>query len=589
MDKAQRIEFIKNNITYKDSKETVRVVFYGRVSTEHETQLSALESQMQWYDDQLNYHKNWKLVDKYIDKGITGTQARKRPAFLKMLEDAKKDKFDLIVTREVCRFARNTVQSLDTVQKLKQVGIEVFFVSDGIWSFDGDAELRLGIMSTLAQEESRKISDRVKAGQKISRENGVLYGNGNILGYMKVKGDKGTKGTYKIVEEEAETVRMIFELYLQGLGYTKICKALEKEKRKCTTGKVAWSASKLSRIINNPTYKGWMAYGKSITTDYLNQTRITNTDSSTYEYKKGDFEAIINEDDWNKVQEIKKAKTMDANSPENKEKRKKGKKPAKDIWVRKLRCSCGSSFRKNKWRVNKTGEEAFGYQCYNQVNNGSKANRERLGLDVEGYCDIKMVADWKLELIAKSVIEEIWTERMSAVIEAYNLVIDCFESESQTHQEATKKLKDRILFLKEKIDRLINMRAEGEISKEQFMKSKENVEIQIRELEQQLSIYEENENDVKDNLKSELDCIKATFESTIDFSKDKLPDSVIDSFIERIVVQKNDTFEVDINLQNSYGQTIICGVDGRKNSPKFNFLEYSDDSPTLHSEQHRQH
>ena len=135
MNKARRIEIVTKTKSYKDSKDDIRVVFYGRVSTEHEAQLSALEAQMQWYDDQLLYHRNWKVVEKYIDRGITGTQAKKRPSFLKMLEDAKKEKFDLIVTREVCRFARNTVQSLDTVQRLKQLGIEVFFVDDGIWSF----------------------------------------------------------------------------------------------------------------------------------------------------------------------------------------------------------------------------------------------------------------------------------------------------------------------------------------------------------------------------------------------------------------------------------------------------------------------
>lgn len=440
-----------------------------------------------------------------------------------------------------------------------------------------------GVMSTLAQEESRKISDRVRAGQKISRNNGVLYGNGNILGYSRNVGE-----TYKIIEEEAETVRRIFQLYIQGLGYSKICKHLEKEGRKSATGKVAWSASKISRIINNPTYKGWMAYGKSITTDYLNQDRITITDANSYEYKKGDFEAIISEEDWNTAQEIKNSKTMKVNSPENREERKKGKKPAQDIWLQKLRCSCGSSFRKNKWRVNKTGEAAFGYQCYNQVNNGSKANREKMGLDTEGYCDIKMVVDWKLDLIAKSVIEEIWTDRMSAVIEAYNLVIDCYESETVTNQEIMRKIESRISTLNEKIERFIEMRADGEISKEQFMKYKEKVDIQIRELKQELSQYEGNGTEEKDNLQSELNCIKETFENAIDFSKDKLPDGVIDNFIERIVVQKNDTFEVDINLQNSYGQTILCGVEGRKNSPKFSSLERSDVSPTLHTEQHRQ-
>ena len=128
---------------YLDRNRPRNIVFYGRVSTEHEAQLSALENQMQWYDDQLRYHPNWTVVGKYIDEGITGTQAKKRPAFLRMMEDARAGKFDLIVTREVCRFARNTVDTLVHTRELKNIGVEVYFVEDNIWTMDGDGELRL--------------------------------------------------------------------------------------------------------------------------------------------------------------------------------------------------------------------------------------------------------------------------------------------------------------------------------------------------------------------------------------------------------------------------------------------------------------
>lgn len=145
-----------------------RVVFYGRVSTQHEAQVNALENQMQWYDDQANQHQNWQVVGRYIDEGITGTLVKKRPNFMRMIEDAKLHHFDLIITREVCRFARNTVDTLVITRELKNYGIEVYFVSDNIWTMDNDGELRLTIMATMAQEESRKISERVLAGQKIS-------------------------------------------------------------------------------------------------------------------------------------------------------------------------------------------------------------------------------------------------------------------------------------------------------------------------------------------------------------------------------------------------------------------------------------
>ena len=209
------------------------IVFYGRVSTQHEEQLEALENQMQWYEDQTAYHPNWKVVDCYIDEGITGTLASKRPSFMAMIADAKLGKFDLIVTREVCRFARNTVDALVITRELKKYGVEVYFVEDNIWTMDGDGELRLTIMATLAQEESRKISERVRAGQAISRENGVLYGNGNILGYDR----EGS--TYVVNPEQAETVRLIFQLYAKGLGQMHICNELSRQNRKDAYGNVS--------------------------------------------------------------------------------------------------------------------------------------------------------------------------------------------------------------------------------------------------------------------------------------------------------------------------------------------------------------
>ena len=143
-----------------------RVVIYARVSTEHEAQISALENQIDWYKPILAARPEWELVGQYIDEGITGTSAEKRPQFMKMISDAMKRKFDLIITREVSRFARNTVDTLQYTRKLKEKGVEVFFSNDNIKTMDGDGELRLTLMATFAQDESRKTSIRVKSGQK---------------------------------------------------------------------------------------------------------------------------------------------------------------------------------------------------------------------------------------------------------------------------------------------------------------------------------------------------------------------------------------------------------------------------------------
>lgn len=194
---------------------------------------------------------------------------------MQMIEDAKRRKFDLIVTREVCRFARNTVDTLVLTRELRNYGVEVYFVSDNIWTMDGDGELRLTIMATLAQEESRKISERVRAGQAISRENGVLYGNGNIIGYDRVG------GTYVINPEQAETIRTIFELYAQGLGQKELVNELTRRGCKDGNGNVKWSCVKISRILRNATYMGYVCYNKSKVNNFLEKKRIKNLDEDT--------------------------------------------------------------------------------------------------------------------------------------------------------------------------------------------------------------------------------------------------------------------------------------------------------------------
>ena len=293
---------LPTNVSTFDRNRQRSVVFYGRVSTEHEAQLAALENQMQWYEDQAKYHPNWTVLKSYIDRGITGTQAKKRPAFMEMLNDAKYHKFDLIVTREVCRFARNTVDTLVITRQLKEIGVEVYFVEDNIWTMDNDGELRLTIMATLAQEESRKTSERVRAGQKISRDNGVLYGNGNILGYDRL-GD-----TYVINEDQAETVRIIYDLYLKGNGFNKIVNELVRLKRKDSSGLVRWDATKVSRILHNATYKGYQGYYKSYKNNHLDQKTIVNRDEDTYLYVKGRFTPIISEEVWDKCKALRERK-----------------------------------------------------------------------------------------------------------------------------------------------------------------------------------------------------------------------------------------------------------------------------------------
>ena len=538
-----------------DRNRARQVAIYGRVSTEHEAQLSALENQLQWYDDQVRYHPNWTVCERYIDEGITGTQAKKRPAFLRMIEDAKNGKFDLIVTREVCRFARNVVDTLVVTRELKGIGVEVFFIDDNIWTMDGDGELRLSLMATLAQEESRKTSERVKAGQKISRDNGVLYGNGNILGYDRV-GE-----TYVINEEQAETVRMIFDLYLQGYGSMKIAGILTEQKRKTASGLVKWSVSNIMRAIKNATYTGTKCYNKSRSNNFLEQKRINNLDMSTYEYVEGDFPAIVSQEVWDKAQKIRESRMKP--SLVSTSKTTHSKRDSKDIWVNKLRCSCGSSFRKDKWHTKLDGKISYGYQCYNQINNGNKKKRAALGLDTEGYCDIKMITDWKLDFMAKELLEHLWQDRKASVLIAIDLIKRYYKDDRlNENQHDAVSVKAKIDKAQTRLTNLIAMRADGELSKEEYQTMRMPIDAEIQQLQEKLNQAPTDEQP-KSGL--QLDGIISMLNTLIDFSGTKISKDIINQFVYRVTPTSDTTFDWYVNLNGTADVRATFTAEGRKN------------------------
>lgn len=547
-----------------DRNRTRRTVFYGRVSTEHEAQISALENQIQWYDDQAKAHSNWVVLDKYIDEGITGTQARKRPSFLKMLEDARAKKFDLIVTREVCRFARNTVDTLVVTRELKNLGIEVYFVEDNIWTMDGDGELRLTIMATLAQEESRKVSERVKAGQHISREKGVVYGSGNILGYDRKVGE-----TYTINKEQAETVRMIYDMYLNDhLGMTRIAAELIKRGRRTATGTLKWTHSNVARVLNNSIYAGIIAYGKSFSNNYLEQKRISNHNKDTYLYKQGDFEPIVTVDEYRRVQEIK-AKNLRVevgshrDTPFGEEEVLRPKHENHDFWGSKLICNCGASFRKNRWHKNNNMPWSYGYQCYNQLNNGSKSKLQKLGQSGEGACDVMMVADWKLDFMAREIMKVLWKDKRAAIKEACEIIKKCYKAQNSM-EDKTAELKVKLSKIKGKMRNLRDMRLEEDIDNDEFRERMQYLLKDEAEITAEITALTENKASEVEDDAPDYDAIESALERMTDFSEETLDHDMLDPFIAKVVVKQDREFEWYINLS---GQDLFATkaiVEGRK-------------------------
>ena len=184
----------------------LKVTFYARVSTEKDAQINSLNNQISYYTEFIKSIPNWTYVDGYIDEGISGTSVNKRENFLRMIDDSKESKFDLILTKEISRFSRNTLDSIKYTQELLICGVGVHFLSDNINTFQPDSELRLTIMSSIAQEEIRKLSERIRFGYKRSVEKGIVPGSNNIYGYTK------NKGKLVIDEEQAKFIRLIFEI-----------------------------------------------------------------------------------------------------------------------------------------------------------------------------------------------------------------------------------------------------------------------------------------------------------------------------------------------------------------------------------------
>ncbi len=242
----------------------LNVCAYCRVSTDKSDQANSLEAQKRYFYDCISKNPDWRLTEIFADSGITGTSIKKRTAFKKMIGCALSGEIDLIITKEVSRFARNTVDALTYTRLLKQHGVGVLFLSDGINTLSSDGELRLSILSTIAQEESRKTSERVKWGQLQSMKRGVVFGNG-VYGYdLK-------NGVLTVNEEQAKTVKEIFRLRVyEGLNPRQIAERISRPERE-------WKTETIRKMLKNEKYCGDLVCRKQETVDYLNHTRRTNT------------------------------------------------------------------------------------------------------------------------------------------------------------------------------------------------------------------------------------------------------------------------------------------------------------------------
>ena len=344
----------------------LRVAAYCRVSTEQEEQQNSYNVQISYYTDLINRKKEWTLAGIFADEGISGTQAKKRPEFLKMIRMCKKQKIDLVITKSISRFARNTVDCLEYVRQLKDLGIGVIFEKENIDTLTMTSEFMIALHGSFAQAESESISKNVSWGkQKAFAEGKVTFQYKHLLGYK-----KGDDGKPEIVPEEAETVRMIYELFLDGYSMTDIAKRLTLLERKTAHGKTEWHREIIRSILKNEKYAGDALLQKSFIVDCISKKAKKNNGERPMYLVTDHHEPIIDRDTYNRAQQelarrTSKRKISDKTITEQ------GKYTSKYALSELLICgNCGTPYRRCIWTAR--GKRQIVWRCISRLEHGTK-------------------------------------------------------------------------------------------------------------------------------------------------------------------------------------------------------------------------
>ncbi len=324
-----------------------RVAAYARVSTDLEQQQSSYKAQMDYFTELITSNPEWEFAGMYADDGITATSMKNRDGFNAMIKDALDGKIDSIITKSVSRFARNTVDSLTTIRQLKERGIDVYFEKENIHTLDAKGELLITIMSSMAQEESRSISENCTWGiRKRMREGKFRLSYKNFLGY-----DQGPDGKPMINEEQAKVVRRIFSEYISGRASTAIARDLQEEGIPTASGQGKWDSSTIMRILQNEKYKGDVLIQKTYTKDYLTHKQVKNNGELPSYYIENDHEPIVSKEVFELAQVVRESK-------------KKKDAYRKNVYCNKLVCAeCGGKFAKSGWKRKNVSEI---YICINR-------------------------------------------------------------------------------------------------------------------------------------------------------------------------------------------------------------------------------
>lgn len=508
-----------------NSDRLMTVAAYCRVSTDSFDQANSLESQERYFDEFIKRNPLWELYDIYVDEGISGTNTKKRGAFNRMIADAREHKFDLIITKEISRFARNIVDSISYTRELKSLGIGVMFLNDNIYTLDGDGEMRLALLSTMAQEESRKTSERVKWGQRRMMEQGKVFGR-DMLGY------DVRNGELIINEQGAETVRLIFHKFLdEGKGTHIIARELREDGVPTATRMKDWSYTVILRVLKNEKYCGDLVQQKTYTPDYLTHQKKYNRGELELVTIRNHHEPIISRERFEAAQrELERRRPSDSA---------KAKFASRYAMSGKIKCGeCGGSFvhRVKKYKSGGTYEK---WVCAESQKNGAARtqNGEKIG------CTTNSIADSDLREILMAVIKDMELEKTQIIKKTTAALKTVLQSgnEMNTAEHLQKSLEKA----QAKKEKLLDILLGCDITAAEYRKAKAKIETEIDEIKEQLA----KQNDF-DSLMREKENILADTENYIKNLAvgDEWNDAFYRRIVDKIVVYSGRKMDIHLNM-----------------------------------------
>lgn len=487
----------------------LRVVYYARVSTDKEEQKNSIINQKEHFEEFIKSNKNWKFCGGYVDDGISGIHAEKREEFQRMLSDAKAGKFDFIVTKEISRFARNTLDSIQYTRQLLSCGVCIWFQNDGINTIDDDSEFRLTIMAGVAQDEIRKLSSRVRFGHAQAIKNGVVLGNSHIYGYDK------KDGCLTINPEEAEMVRLIFSRYATGAWSTpKLEKLLyEKGYRNYKGGRI--DRGVIQHIITNPKYKGYYAGGKVKIIDMFTKKQefLPEDEWNMFKDDGSRVPAIVEEDIWDKANEI-------FHKRGNAIKNRRSSFKTSNLFTGLIFCGNDDAPYWMKQRSIR-GKDDVRWVCSHRIKNGASS------------CESFGLAESELKEIIAQVINTLEIN-VSDCVQRY---VELFKRNIHKAHDGidVDELKKKADDIKRKIDKILDYNLNGVLSDEEFILKKKEYTEQLNSITEKIRTVSEKDPSTQ-GIEAQIKKIQVELEKYRGIEAEDITLPVIHSLIEKIIV-----------------------------------------------------